>query len=73
MSRFTDTIRHPSTPAAILAYMAASDGRVTTPRMSRYIPLMHFMTAQSARWALCRLCQEGQIVRLSRGVYAWKG
>lgn len=69
----TPTIRHPSTPDAIAAYLASTGRTVTTARLVRYVKLMHYHGEQTTRQALAQLRRQGRIVRVRRGVYRGMG
>lgn len=63
------TIRHPSTPDAIAAYLASTGRTATTARLVRYVKLMHYLGAETVDWSIRRLIAQGRIVRVRRGVY----
>lgn len=67
------TIRHPSTPDALAAYIASAGRTVTTRRLEQYAALMHFQSVGAVEWAIRRLVKQGRIVRVRRGVYRGTG
>lgn len=65
----TVTIRHPSTPDALAAYIASAGRTVTARHLERYAALMHYQSASSVQSAIWRLIAQGRIVRVRRGMY----
>lgn len=63
------TIRHDITSRTILAYLATHEEPVKVARITRYMELMHDMSPESVRAALCYHAKAGSIHSVARGQY----